>query len=140
MNEKYTIYLELPTVDDHLRLRKISGLTPRSEAAAKAGLPNTIIGAVVRESSRVVGIGRVVGDGLFYQIVDIAVDPDHQKKGIGKAIMERLMSELERQAPAEAYVSLIADGQAKDLYAQFGFAPTAPASIGMAQWLKRDVR
>jgi ribosomal protein S18 acetylase RimI-like enzyme len=115
-------------------------LTPRSEAAAKAGLPNTIIGAVVRESSRVVGIGRVVGDGLFYQIVDIAVDPDHQKKGIGKAIMERLMSELERQAPAEAYVSLIADGQAKDLYAQFGFAPTAPASIGMAQWLKRDVR
>jgi hypothetical protein len=30
------------------------------------------------------------------------------------------------------YVSLIADGKAHALYAQFGFAPTAPASIGMA--------
>jgi hypothetical protein len=30
-----------------------------------------------------------------------------------------------------------ADRKASDLYAQFGFAPTAPASIGMAQWRKR---
>lgn len=82
-------------------------------------------------------MGRVVGDGLFYQVVDIAVDPEHQKKGVGKAIMARLMAELEQRATAEVYVSLIADGEAKHLYAQFGFTPTAPASIGMAQWIKR---
>jgi hypothetical protein len=29
-------------------------------------------------------------------------------------------------------VSLLADGSAKQLYAQFGFAETAPASVGMA--------
>lgn len=29
-------------------------------------------------------------------------------------------------------VSLIADGKAKDLYRQFGFEETAPASVGMA--------
>jgi hypothetical protein len=29
-------------------------------------------------------------------------------------------------------VSLLADGSAKQLYAQFGFAETAPVSVGMA--------
>jgi hypothetical protein len=34
-------------------------------------------------------------------------------------------------------VSLIADGKANELYKQFGFVPTAPATIGMAQWIGR---
>ena len=82
-------------------------------------------------------MGRVVGDDLFYQVVDIAVDPQHQGRGLGKLIVETLMRVLKRLAPAEAYVSLIADGKANELYAQFGFMATAPASIGMAQWIGR---
>ncbi|RZA16983.1 MAG: N-acetyltransferase, partial [Proteobacteria bacterium] len=38
-------------------------------------------------------------------------------------------------APASAYVSLIADGDAKHLYAKYGFQPVMPASIGMAMKL-----
>jgi len=48
--------------------------------------------------------------------------------------MERLNSE----APEGAYVSLIADGDARHLYAQFGFEPVMPASIGMAMPIGRD--
>jgi GNAT superfamily N-acetyltransferase len=131
----YVRNLEVPSVADYLRLRKAAGLTPRSEQAAASGLPQTIVGVVVRHATRVVAMGRAVGDGLFYQIVDIAVEPAHQGRGLGKAIMADLMQELKQLAPAEAYVSLIADGEAHRLYAQFGFAPTAPASIGMAQWI-----
>jgi hypothetical protein len=47
-----------------------------------------------------------------------------------------LVDRLRETVPAEAYVSLIADGEANRLYAQYGFAPTAPASIGMAMWLR----
>lgn len=43
-------------------------------------------------------MGRAVGDGLFYQIVDIAVDPAHQRRGLGKAIMAGLMDQLKRIA------------------------------------------
>lgn len=135
--EGYTHGVEIPTVTDYCRLRLIAGLTPRSERAAKAGLPQTVAGVVVRHAGHAVGMGRVVGDGLFYQIVDIAVDPAHQRRGLGKTIVSILMRELKRVAPAEAYVSLIADGPADRLYAQFGFVPTAPASIGMAQWIGR---
>lgn len=133
----YAVSVEVPEVRDYCRLRRIAGLTPRSEAAARAGLPNTVVGVTVRQGESVVGMGRVIGDGLCYQVVDIAVDPAHQGRGLGKAIMARLMDELKQLAPAEAYVSLIADGDARHLYVQYGFEPTAPASIGMAQWIGR---
>lgn len=50
--------------------------------------------------------------------------------------MAALVDWLHATAPKSAYVSLIADGPAKDLYAQYGFEPTAPASIGMAFKIK----
>lgn len=134
----YSLSFGVPTVDDYRRLRSAAGLSARSATAATAGLANTAIGVIVRHGDDAVGMGRVIGDGgLFYQLVDIAVDPRHQGRGIGKWIVEELIEELRRTVPAEAYVSLIADGQANSLYAQFGFEPTAPASIGMAQWLGR---
>lgn len=46
------------------------------------------------------------------------------------------MAELDAWLHANAqgaYVSLIADGQAHRLYAQFGFTVTAPRSVGMAK-------
>ena len=137
MHDAYTAHDETPAVDDYLRLRRIAGLSERSAAAAAAGLPHTAVGVVIRNDGQAVGMGRAIGDGLFYQLVDIAVDPAHQRQGLGKAIVAQLMAALEDHAPAEAYVSLIADGEAHLLYRQFGFVPTAPKSIGMAQWIKR---
>lgn len=139
MDSSYRLHAEIPAIDDYLRLRRIAGLTPRSETAAAAGLPRSVAAMVVRHDGRAVGMGRAVGDGLFYQVVDIAVDPAHQGRGLGKAIVAGLMDALRRLAPAEAYVSLIADGKANELYAKYGFVPTAPASIGMAQWLNRPL-
>ena len=45
--------------------------------------------------------------------------------------MKALTDHLEDHAPASAYVSLIADGEAHRLYAQYGFKMTAPESVGM---------
>jgi hypothetical protein len=49
--------------------------------------------------------------------------------------MAEVMRYIDEHVPDSAYVSLIADGEAQRLYAQYGFVPTAPASVGMA--LKR---
>ena len=65
----------------------------------------------------------------------MCVLPEHQGRGVGKRIMEALMMELRERAPATAYVSLIADGNARHLYAKYGFTDTAPHSVGMAQRL-----
>lgn len=89
-------------------------------------------------ANETIGMGRVIGDGgCFYQVTDIAVLPAHQGKGLGKLIMREIIKYVEVNVPDTAYVSLIADGKAEYLYAQFGFVHTAPRSVGMA--LKRRV-
>jgi GNAT superfamily N-acetyltransferase len=97
------------------------------------GLPNSLFAVQVLLNGTCVGMGRVIGDGgTSFQVVDIAVLREHQGRGLGKVIMREISDYLDEHVPETGYVSLIADGQAKDLYLQFGFAPTAPASIGMA--------
>jgi len=133
MTEDYSLLAETPSPEDYLRLRIMAGLTPKTAEGAAAGLPNTVFAVVVRKASKVVGMGRVIGDGrLFFQVVDIAVLPEHQGQGLGKAIVGALVDHLRATAPKGAYVSLMADGEAHRLYAQYGFELTAPKSVGMA--------
>ncbi|WP_223253522.1 GNAT family N-acetyltransferase [Chromobacterium amazonense] len=129
----YQLIEAVPDVETYCRLRAESGLSPKTEEAARRGLAGTLFAVQVCCGGETVGMGRVIGDGgCFYQVVDIAVLPAHQGKGLGKRIMAAISGYIEREAPASAYISLIADGDAKHLYAQFGFTPTAPRSEGMA--------
>ena len=129
----YRLVERLPTVAEYRDLRRLSGLSEKSPEAAERGLPATLFAVVIEADGGPVGMGRVIGDGgTAYQVVDIAVLPPHQGQGLGKRIVAALVDWLHATAPKSAYVSLIADGPAKDLYAQYGFEPTAPASIGMA--------
>lgn len=124
---------EIPSAREYMELRLAAGLSPKTVEAAERGLPNSLYAVCMRCHGELVGMGRVVGDGgCNFEIVDIAVHPDHQRRGLGSAIMEALMSYVHAHAPKSAYVSLIADGGATVLYERFGFSLTAPASVGMA--------
>jgi GNAT superfamily N-acetyltransferase len=129
---EYVLVERTPTVAEYRELRRLVGLSAKSEEAAAAGLPNTRFAVVIEHEGVAIGMGRVIGDGgTAFQITDIAVLKAHQKKGLGKRIVSALVDWLRANAPKSAYVSLIADGPAKDLYAQFGFEPVMPESIGM---------
>jgi len=130
---RYELVTGAPSVEDYRRLRRVTGLSEKSLEAAEAGLPNSWFAVTVQLDGRPVGMGRVIGDGgTAFQIVDIAVEPQHQGKGLGKQIMTALVEQIHAKAPPTAYVSLIADGDARHLYGKFGFEPVMPASIGMA--------
>jgi len=132
----YTTRLAIPAIATYQQLRVAAGLSAKTMEAAARGLPNSLFAVQVLHGDEVVGMGRIIGDGgCFFQVTDIAVLPAHQDKGLGKLIMREIMRFIETDVPQSAYVSLIADGQAQDLYVQFGFRHTAPASVGMA--LKR---
>lgn len=129
---EYELVTQPPSADDYRRLRTIAELGAKTVEAATLGLNGTWYGVTILADGFPVGMGRIVGDGgCFFQIVDICVDPDHQGRGLGKLIMRALLDEYDRRAPASAYLSLIADGEAHRLYRSFGFVDTAPASIGM---------
>jgi GNAT superfamily N-acetyltransferase len=129
----YCLLLNPPDVDTYCLLREKSGLSAKTRQAAARGLGNSLFGVQALCDEQAVGMGRVIGDGgCFFQVVDIAVLPDHRGKGLAKQMMSEIMRYLAEHVPASGYVCLIADGQAHGLYAQFGFVATAPRSVAMA--------
>ena len=122
----------VPTVEDYCQLRALAGLSAKTAEAAQRALPNTVFGVCAYQGSELVAMGRIIGDGgCHLQVCDIAVLPRLQGQGLGRQVMARLDAWMRANLPPSAFVSLLADGEAHRLYAQFGFAPTAPASIGM---------
>ncbi|MBU2713523.1 GNAT family N-acetyltransferase [Zooshikella harenae] len=126
----YTIIEEVIDVENFLRLRIITGLTPRTKDAAVKALPNSIYGVHILCNGKPIAMGRIVGDGaLNLEIVDVAVDPEHQGKGLGRKIMEHIMNYLDKSVPKGAYITLMAD--VPELYQKFGFKFSRPESEGM---------
>ena len=120
----------IPDIDSYLRLRKNTGLSPRSRKAAELGLPNSLFAVTVYDDEKVVGMGRVIGDGgCNYEVVDVAIEPEYQGKRLGRSVMEAIMTYLDKNAPEGSYISLIADVPA--LYEKFGFKLCSPNSEGM---------
>jgi ribosomal protein S18 acetylase RimI-like enzyme len=131
----YTVRFESPTVERYCFIRLVSGLSAKSLEAATLGLRGTqfAVSIIYDDSQQVVGMGRLVGDGgCFFEVVDIAVIPEHQKKGLGKLIVRTISKHVHENLPKTAYVSLIADGKANKLYEKYGFSDVMPASRGMA--------
>jgi GNAT superfamily N-acetyltransferase len=136
--EGYALHAGVPTPGDYLRLRQESGLTPRTREQAELALPGSWAAChvVVVEDGRTVGMGRLIGDGGWYfHVVDMAVLPAHQRRGIGDAILTWLLDRVREAAPPDAFVSLMADPPGRRLYARHGFTENRDLSIGMARWL-----
>jgi ribosomal protein S18 acetylase RimI-like enzyme len=119
----FVVSHELPSVEDYCALRVSSGLSAKDEEAARVGLKNSNFCVTVRDGQKLIGMGRVVGDGgCFVQIVDIAVHPEFQKNGLGRKIMEEIMTFVKDHLPKSCFVSLFAD--VGFLYEKFGFIPS----------------
>ncbi|KAF2476346.1 acyl-CoA N-acyltransferase [Lindgomyces ingoldianus] len=144
---EYIILPHTPSAQDYHDLRKIANLTPPPMEAVSKALANSFVcfSAFERKDmlddttpspgQHVIAMGRLLGDGaLFLQLCDIAVHPDHQRKGLGKRIMKEVINYVDKNAP-HAYVSLIAEPLGQKLYSQFGFEDVKP-SAGMYRCLR----
>jgi GNAT superfamily N-acetyltransferase len=132
--DQYSISQGYPPVEIYMNLRKVAGLSEKSKEQGEGVAKGSWFGVVVTHdaTNEVVGMGRVIGDGAWYfHVVDMAVLPNHQRKGIGDAILGRLLQEIEDKAPNGAYVNLVADFAGRKLYARHGFIETAPKSVSM---------
>jgi ribosomal protein S18 acetylase RimI-like enzyme len=141
----------LPSAQEYHDLRKLANLTPPPLDAAAKALPNSFACFLAFErivmldestpapGQAPVAMGRLLGDGaLFLQLCDVAVHPDHQRKGLGKRIMKSCVDYIDEHAP-DAYASLIADPLAQKLYPQFGFEDVKPG-VGMfrCRWIQSN--
>lgn len=80
-------------------------------------------GAYDEASGDQVAYARVVTDGVtFAWLCDVYVDPAVRGEGVGVALVERIVAELEA---AGVRRTVLVTGDAHGLYERFGFAPIA---------------
>jgi GNAT superfamily N-acetyltransferase len=128
----YSIVERTPKVAEYNYVRQAAGLSVKDERAAVQGLAGTLYAVCIEHEDAIVGIGRVIGDGgLFFDIVDVAVVPEHWGKGVGKLVMTALMSYVDTHAGPSSLVCLMANRGLAPFYEKFGFTARDPDMPGM---------
>jgi ribosomal protein S18 acetylase RimI-like enzyme len=121
--EQYQVVERTPTIEEYFALRKGVGWMLFEEEMTAKGLANALFSVCILHQGKVIGCGRVVGDGgLYFYVQDIIVSPDFQGKGLGKRLMQAIMAYLEINARPGAFIGLMAAKGTNDFYDQFGFA------------------
>ncbi len=129
---------KVPSPKEFCGMRVKAGLSPKSLKAATIALPNSLYGISIRNGDELIAMGRVVGDGACnFQVVDVAVDPSYQGRGLGRKVMEYIDSYLSSVALDGSYVSMIADEPA--FYEKLGYKLVSPSSEGMTKKFKPHV-
>ena len=128
--KKFEVVKKMPSVEDYLNIRKHT-LGEKTRASAKLAIDNSWFGVHITIRDKTIGMGRMIGDGCTFHITDVTVLPQHQGLGFEGVIMEALVNYYRKNAPEDGCLTVIAKGEAKDLYKKFNFVETAPKSVGM---------
>lgn len=124
MPDTYSLVTRMPTPGEHRSLAEAVGWSHAFEwETMPASLDGSVFGVVAIDDGQVVGMGRLVGDGIkYFYVQDLAVRPSHQGRGVGTVLLRRLLDHVARTAPATAFVGLFATPGAVSLYQRAGFA------------------
>ena len=128
----YNLVERIPTVKEYQILRDAVGWATLSKKQIQTGLQSSLFSVCVMHRDQIVGMGRVVGDGgIYFYIQDIIVHPLFQRKGIGRLIMNKIMSYLEATTQHGAFICLMAAPGVYGFYERYGFIKRPDDRQGM---------
>ena len=135
----YEITNEL-TPEEYMKMREVAGWSLFPLEQAERGLKNSFILICLRKDGKPIGIGRAVSDqGYVIYIADVIVSPEYQGQGLGRTIMEELMTRIKATLKPgyKVMVTLMAAKGKEAFYNKFGFVdrPSERFGCGMHQWL-----
>ncbi len=124
------------TAKDFIRLKVATGFRDRPIEQVEKALENNLFDVIAVCNDEVIGMGRLVGDGVMYwYLQEIIVLPEFQGKGIGTRIVDRLLEYIKDNTTPGTFVSIgLTAATGKDtFYEKFGFSK----SLGMTKYLER---
>ncbi|MCR5691619.1 MAG: GNAT family N-acetyltransferase [Eubacterium sp.] len=128
------------SIEEYNKLRASVDFITIRPARAKVALSNSLFTIVAMEGNHPIGMARVVGDGGYvYFVCDVIVRPDHQSRGLGRQIIEHVLTWLETQVhPGETIMVNLMSAMGKEpFYEKLGFhtRPFGNHGAGMSRWI-----
>lgn len=120
------------TYQEYVSLRNSVGWNNFAEEQIAQSISNSIYNITVVDNEQTIAMGRLIGDGIYYLIVDIVVRPEYQGKGIGSKIIDMLLEYVDDMTPIGGRVSvqLIAEQGKEEFYIKMGFKCIPHESCG----------
>lgn len=111
------------TYEAYCELRKSVEWMELPKSKIENSIKNSICTVTVFDENIAVGMGRLIGDGIYYIIVDVVVNPDYQGKGIGSKIIKMLIDYVDKETPvgSRSSIQLISEKGKESFYEQLGF-------------------
>lgn len=131
---KYTIKENQLNYETYYTLRESVGWNNWSKEQAEKALENSYYSIVIFYNDNAIGMGRVVGDGIYFTIVDIVVRPEYQGRKIGTTIMNSILEYIEKNMCEGSRVSvqLLAEVGKEQFYIKQGFKLVPHEYCGLA--------
>jgi len=135
---KYSIENRKIKVDEFQQVRKTTGWIMLEDSVVEHGLERDLHSVCVSDNGKLIGVGRVIGDGaMYFYIQDIIVIPEYQKKGIGRLIMENIEDFIQKKAFNNSFIGLMAANGVKGFYTRYGFVERPDNRPGMSKIIKK---
>ena len=124
-------------VSEYQSLRRTTDWFQLKDQVVQISLENDLFSICVFDKEKLIGMGRIVGDGaIYFYIQDIIVLPAYQGKGIGTLIMNEIESYLNQNAFNNSFVGLMAAEGVKDFYYKFGYKERGADKPGMSKLIR----
>ena len=121
---EYIIIENQLSAEDFIRLKVATGFRNRPIEMVEKSLENDLMDVTAVVNDTVIGMGRLVGDGVMYwYLQEIIVLPEFQGKGIGTRIVEYLLDYISNHTNEGTFTSVgltAAEGKSS-FYEKFGF-------------------
>lgn len=109
--------------EDYCRLRESVDWLVFSKEQTEKAINNSLYTVIAVENNQTVGMGRLIGDGMYFIIADIIVHPAYQKNGIGSKIISMIIEYVNNETPinGRSSIQLIAEKGKETFYEKMGF-------------------
>ncbi len=130
---------QAPSAADYIDLRLRSGMGQKNLERSQTALTNSLFTVSIYEEEKLIGFGRVVGDGgITYVVSDIMVDRDYQRRGYAEQIMQAIDRFFDENAQEDSYICLIANRPADLLYHKHRFEYLPEDKCGMLRNQRKE--
>ena len=128
--------------EDYYRLRESVGWNNFSMIQAQTALDNSLHTIIAANDNETIAMGRLIGDGQYYMIVDVIVHPDFQNQKIGTSILNLLLKYVDDHTPSggRSSIQLISEKGKEPFYETLGFKriPHEFCGSGMRKVIRKE--